>query len=150
MDNKLCDNPSTRSILDMEGELLVLMVPEPIILPFRSPPNLTSPPDLSTRSWNIELLPVMCREHPESRYHDMLCFVFFAAKDICNRNNLILRYPHFLGSFLVRFSQVLIELGFNIVSNRRNSMIILIVSFMIFPRLCHMFFGVCYVKTLSM
>src|SRR3954467_3992128 len=84
----------------------------------------------------------MCREHPESRYHDMLCFVLFAAKDICNRNNFILRYPHFLGSFLVRFSQVLIELGFDIISNRRNSMIIFSVSLMIFPRLCHMLFGV--------
>src|SRR3954466_11626038 len=105
---------------------------------------------LSTRSWNIDLIPVMCREHPESRYHDMLCFVLFAAKDICNRNNLILRYPHFLGSFLVSSPQVLIELGFNIVSNRRNNMIIFNVSFMIFPRLCHMLFGVGYVKTLSM
>src|SRR3954464_287950 len=111
---------------------------------------MTSPPDLSTRSWNIDLLPVMCREHPESRYHDMLCFVFFAAKDICSRNNLILRYPHFFGSFLVRFSQVLIELGFNIKSSRRNSMIIFNMSFMIFPRLCHMLFSVCYVKALCM
>src|SRR3954462_14470349 len=150
MDNKLYVNPSTRSTLVMEGELPILMVPEPIILPFRSPPNLTSPPDLSTRSWNIDLLPVMCREHPESRYHDMLCFVLFVAKDICNRNNLILRYPHFLGSFLVSSPQVLIELRCNIVSNRRNNMIIFNDSFMIFPRLCHMLFGVCYVKTLSM
>src|SRR4051812_47549280 len=126
------------------------MVPEPIILPFRSPPNLTSPADLSTRSWNIDLFPVMCREHPDSRYHDMLCFVFFAAKDICNKNNLFLRYPHFLGSFLVSFPQVLIELGFSIISNRRNSMIVFILSFMIFLRLCHMLLGVCYVKALCM
>src|SRR3954466_3058377 len=134
----------------MEGELPILMVPEPIIMPFGSPPNLTSPPDLSTRSWNIDLLPVMCREHPESRYHGMFCFVLLAAKDIRNRNNLILRYPHFLGSFLVSSPQVLIELGFNIISNRRNSMIVFNVSLMIFPRLCHMFFGVCYVKTSNM
>src|SRR4051812_43900156 len=87
MDNKLCVNPSTRSTLVMEGELPILMVPEPIILPFLSPPNLTSPPDLSTRSWNIDLLPVMCREHPESRYHDMLCFVLLAAKDISSESD---------------------------------------------------------------
>src|SRR3954468_1259801 len=82
MENKLCVNPSTRSTLVMEGELPRLMVPEPMILPFLSPPNLTSPPGLSTRSWNVDLLPVMCREHPESRYHDILLFVLFTAKDI--------------------------------------------------------------------
>src|SRR3954467_11434852 len=101
----------------------MLMVPEPMILPFWFPPNLTSPTDLSTRSWNIDLFPVMCREHPESRYHDMFCFFFFAAKDICNINYLLLRYPHFLGSFLVSSPQVLIELGFSMVNNRRYNMI---------------------------
>src|SRR3954465_8670542 len=116
----------------------------------RSPPNLTSPPGLSTRSWNIDLLPVMCREHPESRYHDILLFVLFAAKDICNRNKLFLRYPYFLGSFLVSSPQVLIELRFSIIRNRRNSMIISILSSMIFLRLCHMLLSVCYVKALSM
>src|SRR3954465_9464848 len=87
MDTKLCVNPSTRSTLVMEGKLPKLMVPEPIILPFRSPPNLTSPPGLSTRSWNVDLLRVMCREHPESRYHDILLFVLFAAKDISSESD---------------------------------------------------------------
>src|SRR3954465_11401072 len=123
MDNKLCVNPSTRSTLVMEGDLPRLMVLEPMILPFWSPPNLTSPPGLSTRSWNVDLLPVMCREHPESRYHDILLFVFFAAKDICNRDYLLLRYPQFLGSFLVSLPQVLTKLGFSIIVNRRNNMI---------------------------
>src|SRR3954462_14007098 len=150
MDNKLYVNPSTRSTLVMEGELPILMVPEPIILPFRSPPNLTSPADLSTRSWNIDLFPVMCREHPESRYHDMFGFVFFATKDICNINYLLLRYPHFLGSFLVSFPQVLIELGFSMINNRRNNIIFLSLSNMIFSFLCHMLLSVCNVKTLSM
>src|SRR3954463_12270850 len=118
MDNKLCVNPSTRSTLVMEGELPRLMVPEPMIFPFLSPPNLTSPPGLSTRSWNVDLLPVMCREHPESRYHDILLLVLFAAKDICNKNYILLRYPHFLGYFLVSFPQVLIELGFSIIRHR--------------------------------
>src|SRR3954469_21864574 len=150
MDNKLCVNPSTRSTLVMEGELPKLMVPEPIILPLLTPPNLTSPPGLSTRSWNVDLLPVMCREHPESRYHDILLSVLFTAKDICNRNYLLLRYPQFLGSFFVSSPQVLIELGFSKIFNRRNSMILLILSSMIFLRLCHMLLGVCYVKTLCM
>src|SRR3954465_15877378 len=116
----------------------------------RSPPNLTSPPGLSTRSWNVDLLPVMCREHPESRYHDILLSVLFAAKDICNRYYLLLRYPQFLGSFLVSFPQVLIELGFSIIENRSNIMIISMLSYMMFLRLCHMFLGVCYVKAFSM
>src|SRR3954462_6782067 len=150
MDNKLCVNPSTRSTLVMEGKLPRLMVTEPMILPLWSPPNLTSPPGLSTRSWNVDLLPVMCREHPEFRYHDILLFVLFSAKDICNRNYLILRYPQFLGSFLVSSPQVLIELGFSKIFYRRNSMILLILSSMIFLRLCHMLLGVCYVKPLCM
>src|SRR4051812_44600586 len=126
------------------------MVPEPIILPFWSPPNLNSPPGLSTRSWNVDLLPVMCREHPESRYHDILCFILFAAKDICNRNYLLLRYPQFLGSFLVSFPQVLIELGFSIIFNRRNSMIFFRFINIIFLRMSHMFLGVNSVKALCM
>src|SRR3954465_972149 len=116
----------------------------------RSPPNLTSPPGLSTRSWNVDLPPVMCREHPESRYHEILCFVLFAAKDICNRNYLLLRYPQFLGSFLVSFPQVLIELGFSIIVNRRNNMIFFRFDNMILLRLCHMLLGVYSVKTLCM
>src|SRR3954463_2686978 len=126
------------------------MVPEPIILPFGSPPNLTSPADLSTRSWNIDLLPVMCCENPESRYHDMLCFVFFAAKDICNRNYLLLRYPQLLGSFLVSSPQVLIELGCSIINNRRNNMIFFRFCRMIFSRLCHMLLSVCSMKAFGM
>src|SRR3954469_8659382 len=150
MDNKLCVNPSTRSTLFMEGELPNFIVPEPMILHFWSPPNLTSPPGLSTRSWNVDLIPVMCCEHLESRYHDILLFVLFSAKDICNRNYLLLRYPQFLGSFLVSSPQVLIEHGFSKIFNRRNNMILLILSSMIFLRLCHMLLGVCYVKTLCM
>src|SRR3954469_24972845 len=108
------------------------MVPEPMILPFWFPPKFTSPADLSSRSWNIDLFPVMCREHLESRYHDMFCFVFFAAKDICNINYLLLRYLHFLGSFLVSFPQVLIELLFSMINNRRYIMIFHKLSNMIF------------------
>src|SRR3954469_19415970 len=148
MDNKLCVNPSTRSTLVMEGELPKLMVPEPIILPLLTPPNLTSPPGLSIRSWNVDLLPVMCREHPESRYHDILLFVLFAAKDICNRNYLLLRYPQFLGSFLVSSPQVLIELGFSIIFNRRNNMIFFRFVSMIFLKMCHMLLSVISVKAL--
>src|SRR3954467_5702033 len=105
---------------------------------------------LRTRTWKTVLLPFKCWEQLESRCHDMLNVVFFVTKRICKRNSLFLWYPHLLGSFLVSSPQVLIELRFNIVSNRRNSMIIFNVSFMIFPRLCHMLFGVCYVKALSM
>src|ERR1044072_6756794 len=78
------------------------MVPEPMILPFWLPPNPTTPPALISSSWNICLSPVMCREHPLSRYHD-LC-LNGAAKDICNINNFVLRYPY-SGSFLVSSSR---------------------------------------------
>src|SRR3954467_12862801 len=105
---------------------------------------------LSTRTWKTILLPFKCCEQLESRCHVMLNVVFFVIKRICKRNNLFLWYPHLLGSFLVSSPQVLIELGFDIISNRRNSMIILTMSFMIFPRLCHMLLGVCYMKTLCM
>src|ERR1051325_1693358 len=80
MDNKLCANPSTNRTLEIEGRLPFPMVPEPMILPFWLPPNFTSPPGLSYRLWNIYLLPVICREQPESRYHDW-CFNFI-VKDI--------------------------------------------------------------------
>src|SRR3954468_9875884 len=103
-----------------------------MIFPFWFPPNLTSPADLSFRSWNIDLFPVMCREHPESRYHDMFSFVFLAAKEICNRYNIFLRYPQFLGSFFVSSPQVLIELRFSMKINRRYNMIFLILNSMIF------------------
>src|ERR1044072_5306782 len=56
------------------------MVPEPMILPFWLPPNPTTPPALSSISWNKRLSPVMCREHPLSRYHDRS--FFGAIKDI--------------------------------------------------------------------
>src|SRR3954466_1572523 len=105
---------------------------------------------LSTRTWKTVLLPFKCWEHLESRCHDMLNVVFFVTRRICKRSSLFLWYPHLLGSFLVSSPQVLIELGFDIISNRRNSMIISNMSFMIFPRLCRMLFSVCYVKALCM
>src|ERR1044072_6422595 len=74
------------------------MVPEPMILPFWLPPNPTTPPALSSSFWNICLSPVMCREHPLSRYHDW--WLNGAVKDICKINNFVLRYPP-SGSFLV-------------------------------------------------
>src|ERR1043165_8903431 len=111
MDNRLCANPSTNRTLKIEGRLPFPMVPEPMILPFWLPLNFTSPPDLSSRLWNIDLLPVICREHPESRYHDW-CFNF-TVKDICNINYFLLRYQYLFGSFLVRVSKVLFELWFN-------------------------------------
>src|ERR1044072_8213986 len=42
--------------------------------------------------------PIMCREHPLSRYHDWC--LNGAVKDICKIDNFVLRYP-LSGSFLV-------------------------------------------------
>src|ERR1044072_7211561 len=78
------------------------MVPEPMILPFWLPPNPTTPPSLSSSSWNICLSPVMCHEHPLSRYHDWC--LNGAVKDICKIDNFVLRYP-LSGSFLVSLSR---------------------------------------------
>src|ERR1051325_2704546 len=104
MGSKLCANPSTNITLEIEGRLPFPMVPEPIILPFWLPPNFTSPSGLSSRLWNIDPLPVICCEQPESRYHDW-CFNF-TIKDICNINYFFLRYPYLSWSFLVRVSEV--------------------------------------------
>src|SRR3954470_12995295 len=111
---------------------------------------MVSSTSLSIRTWKTVLIPFKCWEHLESRCHDMLNAVFLVTKRVYRRNSLFLWYPHLFGSFLVSFSQVRIELGFDITSNRRNSMIIFNVSLMIFPRLCHMLLGVCYVKALCM
>src|SRR3954467_14110677 len=107
MDNKLRANPSTSRTLVIEGELPMLIVPEPMILPFLFTPNLTSPADLSTRSWNVDLFPVMCREHPESRYHDILCFVLFAAKDIVIPQNLPILFRLFKSQIKIQSSKTL-------------------------------------------
>src|SRR4051812_21208135 len=85
----------------------------------------------------------MCREHPKSRYHDIFLFVLFSAKDICNKNYLLLRYPQFLGSFLVSSPQVLIELGFSKIFNRRNNMIFFRFVSMIFLRMCLSYPKIC-------
>src|ERR1051325_4903817 len=119
MDNRLCVNPSTNRTLEIEGRLPFPMVPEPMILPFWLPPNFTSPSGLSSSLWNIDLLPVICREHLESRYHDW-CFNF-TVKDIYNINYFFFRYPYLSGSFLVRVSKVLFEPWFNIKSFRTRS-----------------------------
>src|ERR1044072_5142608 len=84
------------------------MVPEPMILPFWLPPNPTTPLGLSSSSWNICLSPVMCREHPLSRYHDWC--LNGAVKDICKIDNFVLRYP-FSGSFLVSLSRSPVDSG---------------------------------------
>src|SRR3954465_7835967 len=119
MDNKLCANPSTYKTLVMEGEFLLPMVPRPIIFPLWFPPNLTSPPDLSSRLWNIDFLPVMCREHPESKFHDW-CFNC-VVKDIYNIIYFLPRYSHLFGSFGVSVPRVLFELMSSMKFFRKGS-----------------------------
>src|ERR1044072_537818 len=69
----------------IEDDLPNPMVPEPMILPFWFPPNPTTPPALSSSFWNKFLSPVMCREHPLSRYHDR-CFLG-AIKEISSSSS---------------------------------------------------------------
>ena len=111
MDYRLCINPKTNKTLLIEGRFPLPTVLEPMISPLWLPPKPTWPPGLSSRLWNICLLPFMCREQPESRYHDW-CFCF-ATKDICHMYYFILRYPYFLGSWFVSFTKILIEFWFD-------------------------------------
>lgn len=67
-------------------------------LPFCFPLKPTKPPDLSSKSWNMCLLPIMCCEHPMSRNHDW-CFNW-TTKNVCNINDLIHMYPLFGSSFV--------------------------------------------------
>src|ERR1044072_9539997 len=57
-----------------------------------------TPPGLSSSSWNICLSPVMCREHPLSRYHDWC--LNGAVKDIFKVYDFVLRYPLSGSSFV--------------------------------------------------
>lgn len=109
MDIKLWINPSTKRTLVMEGNVQLPFMPEEMIFPFWSPSKPTMPPGLSSKLWNICLLLVMYRKHPESRYHGW-CFKS-NAKDICNIYYFILRYPYLSGSFWDSLPRVLNKLG---------------------------------------
>lgn len=67
--------------------------------PWKLSLKVTLPPSLALRLKNIDLFPVMCLEHPLSKYHfsDFL----FPCRHICSRNDKVFRYPHFLGSCFV-------------------------------------------------
>ena len=102
IDNKLCIQPSTKRTFLIEGNLPLPIVPESMIFHFWLPPKPTTPPDLSSKSWNICLSLIMCREHPLSRYHDWcLCG---SIKEIWNVDHLILMYP-LSGFSFVRISR---------------------------------------------
>jgi hypothetical protein len=73
------------------------------------PPKPTMPPGLSSRSCKICLSSVTCREQPESRYN-VWC-LNLVAKDTCNINYLIFRWPYLFRSILVSLSKGWINLG---------------------------------------
>jgi len=94
--NRLCLRPSTSHTLLIEIEALPIVL-VPMILPNWLPPNFTFPPSFIARVRNIDFSPVMCLEHPLSRYHD-LCFSF-ALRHICSIDNFRFRYPLVYASF---------------------------------------------------
>lgn len=96
--SRLCLSPSTNYTLLIEIEELRI-VHIPMIFPIWFPPNATVPPSFMVRVRNIKFSPVMCREHPLFRYHDL--WFSFPIKHICSINNLRLRYPYLFGSFMV-------------------------------------------------
>jgi len=75
------------------------MVPMPMILPFRFPPNPTVPLSFIVRVRNKDSSPVMCCEQPLSRYHDFSFSI--PLKHICSIKNFKLTYPYLYGSFRV-------------------------------------------------
>ena len=94
--SRLCLSPSTNHTLLIEiEELTIVLIPKILSVWFH--PNPIIPPSFMVR--NINFSPVMCREQPLSRYHD-LCFSFL-LKHICSINNFRLRYPYLYGSFMV-------------------------------------------------
>lgn len=107
MGKRLCIRLLTNKTLVIEGIKPLSIVSLPMILPFLFPQKPTEPPSLSSSSWNIFLLPVMCREHPESMYHDWC--LNLAAKDICNIVYFVFIYPHLFGSFVVSLPRGLIN-----------------------------------------
>ncbi|RHN52290.1 hypothetical protein MtrunA17_Chr6g0478921 [Medicago truncatula] len=87
--NRLCFRPSTSHTLFIEMEELPIVL-VPMIFPVWLPPNFTSPPSFIVRVRNKAFSPVMCHEHPLSRYHD-LCFSL-ALKHTCSFNQFRFRY----------------------------------------------------------
>jgi len=92
--SRLCLSPSTIHTLLIEIEELPI-IPVSTILPVWFPPNPTVPPSFMVRIRNKDLSPVMCHEHPLSRYQDF-CFSL-PFRHTCNINYVCLRYPYLCG-----------------------------------------------------
>ena len=77
---KLAFKPSTSKALDKEGNPGTEMVPFPMTFFLEPSPKVTFPPSSITRVSKKLLFPVMCLEHPLSRYQRLEEFAF---KAIC-------------------------------------------------------------------
>src|SRR4030042_4900961 len=104
--SRLRVKPSTSQTLLIEREELPI-IPVPTIFPFWCPPKPQEPPSFMLRVWNIDLSPVICREHPLSRYQEC-CFVL-PCRHTFNINNFSFRYPYIYGSFLVSSGRFLLS-----------------------------------------
>src|SRR4030043_701972 len=103
--SRLGVKPSTSQTLLIEREELPI-IPVPTIFPFWCPPKPTEPPSFMLRVWNIDLSPVICREHPLYMYHEC-CFVL-PFRHTCNIDNFIFRYPYLYGSSLASSGRFLL------------------------------------------
>ena len=98
--SKLCFKPLTNKTFSMYLEGVIPMLPIPMIFPLPLSPKVTIPPSLASSVMNCDSSPVMCLEHPLSRYHFL--FPSWDARHTCkHRSSFCLRYPSFLGSFQV-------------------------------------------------
>src|ERR1700722_12281182 len=77
---KLAFKPSTNKALDKEGNPGTEMVPFPTTFLLDPSPKVTFPPSSITRVSKKLLFPVMCLEHPLSKYQKLEEFAF---KAIC-------------------------------------------------------------------
>ena len=67
--NRFTLRPFTYSTFAMSGNLGKKMIPFPLICDLLPSPKVTLPPFLDSKTLKRERSPVMCREHPLSRYH---------------------------------------------------------------------------------
>ena len=82
--SRLCCKFLTKSTLSIAQELDLPTFPLVMISPFMLSPKVTIPPSQVSSERNFDLSPVMCLQHPLSRYHEL-----FPLTRTCKANQLL-------------------------------------------------------------